>query len=206
MNVREIPSNAVDRYLRLLRMPLDGAIALLPGNGTGAKPVASLAVDRADAAVRAVVAAILGEPGLREDAKQRQAAADKRADALRLRASAERKSEQADTRLAEREQQAAKQREQASRQAKARRQEAARKANEEKRRAAKAESQRLDATREIAEQTDEALEDQANKDRLDTLEARSDAVRKKESELAARDEARRLRGATSRTKSERKRS
>ena len=52
MNMRVIPRTAVDSYLRLLRLPLDGAISLLPGNGTGAKPAAALALDRLDAALQ----------------------------------------------------------------------------------------------------------------------------------------------------------
>ena len=37
MNVRAIPRTAVEGYLRLVRVPLDGAVSLLPGNGTGAR-------------------------------------------------------------------------------------------------------------------------------------------------------------------------
>ena len=56
MNARTLPRTAVDGYLRLVRLPLDTAIGLLPGNGNGPAPAAKLAVDRADASVRAVVA------------------------------------------------------------------------------------------------------------------------------------------------------
>ncbi len=71
MNARAIPRTAVESYLRLVRLPLDGAVGLLPGNRTGAKPAAKLALDRADATLRAVIATILRDPALREDAGPR---------------------------------------------------------------------------------------------------------------------------------------
>src|SRR3982074_3762411 len=102
--MRAIPRPAVDSSLRLVRFPLDGATSLLPsnGNGTGAKPVAQLALDRLDARLRALIATILGDPVLRDDAERRRTAAEARETALRLRVEAERKAEEADTRLEER--------------------------------------------------------------------------------------------------------
>jgi hypothetical protein len=204
VNIRVIPRTAVDSYLRLVRFPLDGAISLLPGNGTGAKPAAELALDRLDARLRAVIATILSDPVLLEDAEQRRSAAEEREHALRLRVEAERKAEQADTRLEERQEQATRQREQASQRATVRRQQAAREQEKAQRRAAKAESDRLEASRRTAERAQEALNDRVPAERLETLNAKTDALRDKEKELAARDEARRLREAASRTKTERK--
>jgi hypothetical protein len=60
------------------------------------------------------------------------------------------------------------------------------------------------SSRTAAERGEEALNHRAAKDRLETLSTKSDAMREKEKELAARDEARRLREAASRTKAERK--
>ncbi|MEA2351752.1 MAG: hypothetical protein QOJ14_166, partial [Thermoleophilaceae bacterium] len=54
MNLRVIPRTALEGYIRLVRLPLDTAIALLPGNGTGPGVSASLAADRAEAAARAI--------------------------------------------------------------------------------------------------------------------------------------------------------
>lgn len=71
MNVRAVPRTAVESYLRLVRLPLDGAISLLPGNGVGAKPAARLSLDRADASLRAVIARILGDPLIRGAAQPR---------------------------------------------------------------------------------------------------------------------------------------
>src|SRR5436189_6181141 len=99
MNPRSIPRTAVRGYLGLARLPLDAAIRLLPGNGSGRGSAADLALDRADASIRAIVATILGDPVLRRDAQRRRVAADERQRALRLRAEAQRKSEQANSHL-----------------------------------------------------------------------------------------------------------
>src|SRR5437588_29664 len=180
--LRDIPRTAVDTWLKLVRVPVDRGVDRLPGNGTGARPAAKLAVDRADLAVRAVMARVLRDPVLLEDAARRQAAAEKRAEAQDLRAEAERRSEQADTRLQERERRATRQRRQADQQAEAKRKEAARKRNEKAERAAKAESARLQASRKAARRVDEAVDAQAPKARLETLEAQSEALQEKENE------------------------
>ena len=78
MNVRRIPGTAVESSLRLVRLPLDAAVDRLPGNGTGARPTARLALDRADAAVRAFAGTILGDSVLREDAQMRRVALEAR--------------------------------------------------------------------------------------------------------------------------------
>ena len=93
MNLRPIPRTALDGSLRLARMPLDTALALLPGNGTGRAATAALALDRADATTRAVAGALLSDPVLTDDARQRLGAVDERERALRLRVEAERKTE-----------------------------------------------------------------------------------------------------------------
>ena len=68
MNGRSIPRAAVESSLRLVRLPLDAGIGRLPGNGTGARPTARLALDRTDATLRAFVGTLLSDPVLREDA------------------------------------------------------------------------------------------------------------------------------------------
>ncbi|HWK18585.1 MAG TPA: hypothetical protein VNR66_14125, partial [Solirubrobacteraceae bacterium] len=73
MNALALPRTAVDRYLRVVRLPLDRAIALLPGDETGAGPAAKLTVDRVDAEVRAAIAALLRDPALRRDAEREAA-------------------------------------------------------------------------------------------------------------------------------------
>ena len=58
MDLRVIPRTAIDRYLRVVRLPLDGVIELFRGNGTGAQPAAKLALDRADARLRGLARAL----------------------------------------------------------------------------------------------------------------------------------------------------
>ena len=70
MNIRVIPRTAVNSWLKLVRLPLDGAIRLLPGSGSGPRPTAKLAIDRADATVRAVIAGVLGDSQLSEKEKE----------------------------------------------------------------------------------------------------------------------------------------
>ena len=62
----------------------------------------------------------------------------------------------------------------------------------------------MTASRKAANRADDAVSERAPQARLETLDARSAALRKKEEALAARDEARRLREAANRTKAERK--
>jgi hypothetical protein len=204
MNARRIPGTAVESSLRLVRMPLDAAIGRLPGNGTGARPTARLALDRADAAVRAFAGTILRDSVLSEDAQMRRAALTERERGQALRGEAGKKTEQADARLQERHDQVARQRAQTELRANRRREGADRERAEKTRRAAELEGKRVAASNHAAGRADEAVSARAPKARLEALDARTDALRKKEEALAATDEARRLREAASRAKAERK--
>lgn len=204
MNVRTIPRTAVTGYLKLVRTPLDSAIGVLPGNGKSAKPTAQLAVDRADARVRTVAGALLRDPELREDGERRQQAAHERERGLRLRDQAEQTAEQADARLQEREGRAHQERRRARETANTRRRQAETRAQQEKQQAARAESRRREAARKAGAQREQAIEKRAPREELETLDAKSDAYRAREQELAARDEARRLAEAASQVKAERK--
>ena len=204
MNARRIPGTAVENSLRLVRVPLDAAVGWLPGNGTGAQPTARLALDRADAAVRAFAGTVLGDSVLSEDAQMRRAALKERERGQALRGEAEMKTDQADARLQERQDQVARQRAQSELRAKSKRDEAERERSEKTRRAEQIERKRLTASKKAANRADDAVSERAPEARLETLDAKSAALRKKEEALAARDEARRLREAASRTKAERK--
>src|SRR4051794_14068206 len=126
MNARVIPRTAVGGYLKLIRLPFDAAVSLLPGNGTGSGPSLALALDRAEASARAVAGAVLGDPVLREDATRRRAAADERERALRLRTAAEHKTERADEHLSQRQEGAERRRAQARERAQSERDQARR--------------------------------------------------------------------------------
>jgi hypothetical protein len=206
MNVRSIPRTAVENSLRLVRVPLDAAIGWLPGNGTGARPTAMLALDRTDATLRAFAGTILGDSVLREDAQRRHAALKQREHAQELRGEAEEKTDQADALLEERHDRVVRQRAQAELRAKSRRENADRQRDERRRRAGETASKREAASNKAAARADQAVNERAPKSRLKALDAKADALRKKEEALSARDEARRLREAASRTKAERKNS
>jgi hypothetical protein len=139
MNVRVIPRTALKGYLKLVRTPLDTAIGVLPGNGSGAKPTAQLVVDRADATVRTVAGTLLHDPVLREDGQRRRLAANERERGLRLRHQAEQTAEQADTRLQEREGRANQERRRARETADTRRRQAETRAQKKTQQAAKTE-------------------------------------------------------------------
>jgi hypothetical protein len=204
MNARTIPRTAVENSLRLVRVPLDAAIGRLPGNGTGARPTARLALDRTDATLRAFAGAILSDSVLRQDAQRRRAALKQRERAQELRGEAHKKTQRGDARLEERHDQVARQRAQAEQRAKGRREAADREREAKTRRAGEIERKRLAANNNTAARADVAVNERAPRARLETLDAKSDALRQKEEALAAKDEARRLREAASRTKAQRK--
>jgi hypothetical protein len=204
VNVRVIPRTAVDGYLKLVRLPFDAAVGLLPENGTGRGTAATLVFDRVDAAARTLAGAVLGDPVLREDAARRHRAADERGRAFRLRAQAERRSEGAESRLGERQDQAARQRQRAKQRAEATRRQAERRREQKTRQAAKTESKRRGTSRKAAARVDGAVDARARKARLKTLDSKADALREREEALTASDEARRLSGAASKAKAARK--
>ena len=179
MKVRDIPSTAVDGYLKLVRLPLDGAIHLLPGNGTGPGPAAKLALDRADAGVRAIIAGILGDAALREDARRRRAAADEREHALKLHEEAEDVAETADARLEERRRRATRERRQARQRAEVKREDADRQRERKIRRATEVRNDRLEGSRAATERVETAVEDRASRERLEALDAKSEALRER---------------------------
>ena len=140
---------------------------------------------------------------LREDGERRQQAAHARERGLRLRDQAEQTAEQADARLQERERRGT-----TSVGALARRPIPAaarlRRGEQEKQQAARTESRRREAARKAAAHHEQAIETRAPRETLETLDAKNDAFRAREQELAARDEARRLAEAASQAKAERK--
>ena len=94
MSIRAIPRTAIGGSIKAMRLPLDIAVSLLPGNGAGPRPTAGLALDRIEAHVRDLAGVALGDEVLREDAARRRVAADERERALRLRRAAQADAEQ----------------------------------------------------------------------------------------------------------------
>jgi hypothetical protein len=204
MTVRAITRSAVDSYLKLVRLPLGTAIGLLPGNGAGPRPAVELMLDRTDATVRGIIARVLGDSKLGEDATRRRAAADAREQALKLHLEAERTAERGDDRLEERQGRAGRQRQQARQRADNKREDAERERETEIRHAAEVRNERLQNSHQATERAERAVDERAAKERLEALDAKSGALRERERELKVRDEAARLREAAGRAKAERK--
>jgi Protein of unknown function (DUF2934) len=61
VKLRAIQRDVIDTYLKLVRLPFDTVISMVPDGGKGVMRPAKAAVDAADAGTRAVVAMILGE-------------------------------------------------------------------------------------------------------------------------------------------------
>jgi hypothetical protein len=64
MTLKEIPRTAIDSYLKVVRLPVDRAIALFDRDGEGGSG-AALAVDRLDATVRDLAGRAVGDEVLR---------------------------------------------------------------------------------------------------------------------------------------------
>ena len=204
MSIRDIPRGAVDGAVKLARLPVDAAIALLPGNGNGARPAATIAVDRVDATVRKVAGYALRDEELREDAMRRRVAADERARALRLRDTAEARSAAADEKLADRVEQAEERRAAAEQRAKRERAQAEQRRAAKSRAAGQAETKRKASSRRAKAKVDEVIDEQADEARLAQLKTEAKALEKREAALIAKDEARRLQDAATARKAARK--
>ena len=150
---------AVDTYLKMLRAPARLAAGRLGGDA------AEIALDRADAGLRNLAGALLGDDELTSDAIRRRAAADERERALRLDTEAER--------VAESGRQRAERRRDSAREQRARRTERAE---------TRARRERLGAAEEKAKalnHTEEALEAKKEAERLGKAAARVKEQRKR---------------------------
>jgi hypothetical protein len=205
MGLRDIPRSAVDGAVRLTRLPLDVAVSLLPGNGSGARPAAAIAVDRFDAALRDAAGMMLFDTELRDDATRRRVAADERARELRLRAEAAQRSARADERFSARVEDAEDRRTAAERRADDERAAAERRKQERKAAAARAAQARKAATRKAHAQAAEVIDEAADEVRLQQLKSEAMALEEREAALAAQAEAQRLQDEATKKKAARKR-
>ena len=101
MSLQTMSRTAVDRYLKLLRLPADAIAGVLRPRDSrvGETTAVELTLDRVEAAVREADGRVLHDTQLQDDARRRRAAADERQRALTLRGEAERESRQADEQL-----------------------------------------------------------------------------------------------------------
>jgi flagellar biosynthesis GTPase FlhF len=206
MSIRAIPRTAIGGSIKAVRLPLDIAVSLLPGNGAGPRPSAGLALDRIEAHVRDLAGAALGDEVLREDAGRRRVAADERERALRLRAAGARRTSAADERLADTQQDAEELREQAAERARGQRAEAAKLRRQRSQEAARVERTRRAASENAREKVDETIDEQAAAARLEQLEREAAALDEQANAITAQDEAQRLQDAATRRKAARRKS
>ena len=203
MQVRSVGRTAIDRSLKAARFPFDAATHLLP-NDRGPRNAASLVIDRADATVRAAVGGFLHDDELLEDATRRRVAADERGRAIALRREAETKQQGADAQMTQELDAAAQLREQAEREAQQRMEQADdERARRQQRTREAAAARKSEVERERLEQR-AAEEKQAKRERLDVLDDQARTLDQETDALTAKDEAQRLRNATSAAKAERK--
>ena len=203
IEVRDVPRSAIDRGLKVARVPFDTVARLLPADG-GPRDAAMLVIDRADATVRAAVGEILHDDDLRQDAMRRRAAADERQRAMELRIAAKAKQRDADSQLAEELEEAGRLRAQAAYEAQERTRQV-----ENERAVQEREVRRVAAAQEraVEEARDERLateEKRAKRQRLGVLDEEAAALDLEAHAIVATDEAQRLRDAAGEVKAARK--
>ena len=206
MEVRSAARTALDSWLKVARLPFDTAAKVLPNGSEGPRNTVLLAIDRADASVRAAIGGIWNDAELIADAQRRRVAADKREQATHLRVVAAEKEAAADARHEER-----------VKAADAQRAEAERKANAERRRVERERVQREQAAKQQAEAQKRAVneakarqvkaaESNQKRERVQVLESTEEALDATTDALTAEDEAQRLRREANKAKAARKRS
>jgi hypothetical protein len=202
MALRTASRLGVEATVRTARLPFDVGTRLVGG----ADSPFALAVDRADARVRALAGIMLGDSDLRDDAARRHAATDERVRALRLREQADDLSAQADERVAQKEETADRRRAQAASSAQRRKAEADQRRQARAAEAAKSADNRRSATERAKAKRQETVQSRANEARLEALEEKAEALEEEEDALVASDEAKRLARAAGTVKEQRKRS
>jgi hypothetical protein len=203
MEVRSLGRVAVDRWLRIARMPLDAATHLLPQD-RGPRNVAMLAIDRVDANVRAAAANLLNDDALRDEAIRRRAAADERQRAITLRARADEATREADALLSENLDKSAQLRQEAERQAARERQTLASETEQRERQVEQAAVAQARAADEALEERLAANDVKSKRERLKVLDEQAAALDQQEDALTASDEAQRLAKAARNVKAARK--
>ena len=200
MALRTATRLGLSASVRAARLPLDLGTRLVGG----ADSPLGLAVDRADARVRALAGFVLRDPELQDDAARRHAATDERVRALGLRERAEDLSDDADERLAETERRAERRRATAAQDARRRQAQAEDRQRARAAGAAETAQRRRRATEQARAVKQEAVEAREDEARLDALEEKAEALEQEEEALIADDEAKRLGRAAGAAKDRRK--
>jgi hypothetical protein len=203
IEVKNVRRAAIDRWLRVARLPFDTAAHLLPAD-RGPRNTAMLVIDRADASVRAAFGGFFHDDDLRADAFRRRVAADERERAIELRVAAAEKQRVSDAQLAEELDGAARLREQAEQEAEARKQQAEKERIERERQAQQAAAAQKRGVEQARDEKLAAADKAAKRERLDVLDEQAEALDREVDALTATDEAQRLRDAASAAKAARK--
>lgn len=203
MDIKRIPSSALDGYLTAIKRPLDAVARRTRQGGTDFSP-AELLLDRVDATVRETVGRLLGDQTLQDDARRRRLAASERERALELKAKAEAKTQQADQEFSQRQQAAEQRRQQAEQRAQEEKQRIEQEKQAKEREVAKVATQRKTASRKVASTVEGAVSDKADKARLQQLQTEAEALKEEERALGAQAAASTLADAAGKAKASRK--
>ena len=203
MDVLSIPRTAVDRSLRVVRLPLDATVAVL-GRESDRGSAASVMLDQADAAVRRFAGRVLHDEPLQQDAEARNIATHERKRAHEMRAEAELRRRRADAEFRENLETADEGRADAERRADQRRTRIDEERQAESRRLAEQTEQRKAVSRKAADRAERNIDAREQQARLEQLEKESDVLDTKERSVTTASEAQRLQRAASEVKSKRK--
>ena len=203
MDIKRIPASALDSYLTLVKRPVDAIARRTRRDGASASP-AELALDRLDAAVREGAGRLLGDETLQDDARRRRLAASERERALELKAKAEVKTQQADEEFSRRQRAAEERRQSAERRAEEEKRRIEQDAQAKEREVEHAAAKRKAASRKVASTVEGAVDDKADKSRLQQLQVEAEALREEEQALGAQAAAKTLSKAAGNAKAARK--
>jgi hypothetical protein len=203
MDVLAIPRTAVDRSLRVARLPLDATVAVF-GRESDRGFAAVVMLDRADAAVRRFAGRVLHDEPLQHDADARNIAAHERTRAHEMRAETELRRRRADAEFRETLETADEERADAERRADQRRTRIDEERLAESRHVTEQAEQRKAVSRKAADRAERNLDAREQKARLEQLEKESDVLNTKKHSVTTASEAQRLQRAASEVKSKRK--
>jgi hypothetical protein len=202
MTLRTIPRLALGGWLTLVRFPIDAVLRV--GSSSGSASSVKLTLDRAEAAVRGLAGAVLGDDSLKIEARRRSEAAGERERALRLRVAAKRASDRVDARVADRQTEADRRRRSAAKSADKRHGQANERRESAKKKAAAMARGRRESAKRSAIRSEQGIEERAKQARVEQLDTKLEALEIREKAQVAADEARRLRAAASKAKAARK--
>jgi hypothetical protein len=200
MNLQAIPRTLISSSLRLIRLPVDGALRLGGSSTNGAR----LAVDRLDAGVRGAAGVLLRDDTLTKDSFRRRYAADERQHAFRLRAEAEFREGRGEREVEQAGAEGDARRRQADKAASQRRNRAKKQRDAKKSNASKRASSRQQAVQKAARARKQLVAEGSKRDRLEAVKSKSEALDEKAGALATSAESTRLQKAASGAKARRK--